>query len=86
MSGVPPTNHTFVGPDVVPVLPNSGRLRSRSTVAVPRSITPSMMCTIWNAAIASTSCLVRLGGRGIALPSQSGASQLPITAQRLSVR
>ena len=46
LSGVPPMNQTLVGPDVVPVLPNIGRSRSRSTVAVPRSITPSMMWTI----------------------------------------
>ena len=38
MSGVPPTNQTLVGPDVVPVLPNKGRSRSRSTVAVPRGL------------------------------------------------
>ena len=86
MSGVPPTNQTLVGPEVVPVLPNIGRLRSRRTVAVPRSITPSMMWTIWNAAIGSSSCRSRDGGRGMALPSQSAALQLPMTAQRLSDR
>src|SRR5438094_160542 len=61
MSGVPPTNQTFVGPLVVPVLPNRGRLRSRSTTAVPRMITPSMICTIWKAAMGSSNCLVRPG-------------------------
>jgi hypothetical protein len=45
-----------------------------------------MICTIWNAAIGSSSWRVRLGGRGITFPSQSGALQLPITAQRLSLR
>ena len=40
-------NHTLVGPEVVPVLPNSGRLRSLSTVAVPRWTTPSSMWTVW---------------------------------------
>ena len=47
MSGDPPTNQTSFGPVVVPVLPNSGMPRSRSTVAVPRWTTPSSMCTTW---------------------------------------
>src|SRR3546814_17874194 len=40
-SGVPPTNHTSFGPEVVPVLPNIGTPRSRSRCAVPRWTTPS---------------------------------------------
>ncbi len=44
--GVPPTNQTSVGPVVVPVLPIIGRSRSRSTTAVPRWMTPSVMWTI----------------------------------------
>jgi len=79
------TNSTYQRA-VVPVFPNSGRSRSRSTVAVPRWITPSMMWTIWNAAIGSSSWRVRLGGRGMAWPFQSAALHVPMSAQRLSER
>ena len=59
-------NHTSVGPVLVPVLPNIGRPRSRSAVAVPRWMTPSVMCTIWYALIASSTWRPRIAGRGIA--------------------
>ena len=48
--------------------------------------TTSGPTNVWNAAIGSSNCLVRLGGRGIAFPSQSAALQFSISAQRLSVR
>jgi hypothetical protein len=73
---------------VVELLGRNGRAELWPIEAAIASVafTPSMMWTIWNAAIGSSSCLVRLGGRGIGFPSQSAASQLPITAQRPSVR
>ena len=72
-------------PTYVNDFPNSGRLRSRKLVAVPRITTPSMIWTIWKAAIGSISCRVRLGGRGIAWPFQVGALQPCMIEQRLSV-
>jgi hypothetical protein len=68
-------NQTLVGPEVVPVLPNKGRPRSRRIVAVPRWTTPSSMWTTWKAVIGSTTWRVRRGGRGIGCPFQSGALQ-----------
>ena len=47
MSGVKPMNQASFSSLVVPVLPATGRLTLRTTVAVPRCTTPSMIDVIW---------------------------------------